>query len=76
MTKVISLSDVAYQELYVAKHEGESFSDVVLRVLGEKKQRPLVEFFGSWKMTDKEATSLHNTIEKSRKAFKFREVKW
>jgi predicted CopG family antitoxin len=48
MTKVISLSNEAYQTLKASKKPGESFSDVVLRVVGEKKKKSILEFSGKW----------------------------
>ena len=48
MTKVISLSNDAYQTLKHLKKSGESFSDVVLRVAGERKKKSLMEFSGKW----------------------------
>ena len=48
MTKVISLSNEAYQTLKKLKNSGESFSDVVLRVAGERKKKSLLEFSGKW----------------------------
>ena len=48
MTKVISLSNEAYQTLMDSKKPGESFSDVVLRVLKPKKKKSLLEFSGKW----------------------------
>ncbi len=48
MTKVISLSNEAYKTLKDSKRLGESFSDVVLRVVGEKKKKSLLEFSGKW----------------------------
>ena len=48
MTKVISLSNEAYQTLKKLKNSGESFSDVVLRVAGERKKKSLLGFSGKW----------------------------
>ncbi|MGA3059017.1 MAG: antitoxin VapB family protein [Candidatus Bathyarchaeia archaeon] len=48
MTKVISLSNEAYQTLKDSKRPGESFSDVVLRTLKQKKKKSLLEFSGKW----------------------------
>ena len=48
MTKVVSLSNKAYQTLKDSKKPGESFSDVVLRVVGETKKKSLLEFSGTW----------------------------
>jgi predicted CopG family antitoxin len=52
MTKVISLSNEAYQTLKDSKRPGESFSDVVLRVTKEKKKKSLLEFSGKWEGND------------------------
>jgi predicted CopG family antitoxin len=48
MTKVISLSEKAYETLKGMKKPGESFSDVVLRVAQPKKKKSLMEFAGTW----------------------------
>jgi len=48
MTKVISLSNEAYQTLKDSKKPGESFSDVVLRIAKPKKKKSLLEFSGTW----------------------------
>ena len=48
MTKIISLSDEAYQILKDSKRPGESFSDVVLRTLKQEKKKSLLEFSGKW----------------------------
>jgi len=48
MTKVISLSDEAYRALKKLKREGESFSDVVLRLIRGLETRPLTDFSGRW----------------------------
>jgi len=48
MTKVISLSNEAYQTLKKSKRSGESFSDVVLRIAKKKKKKSLLEFSGKW----------------------------
>jgi predicted CopG family antitoxin len=52
MTKVISLSEKAYETLKGMKKPGESFSDVVLRVAKEKKKKSLLEFSGTWEGDD------------------------
>lgn len=48
MTKVISLSEKAYETLKGMKKPGESFSDVVIRVVGKEKKKSLLEFSGKW----------------------------
>ena len=52
MTKVISLSENAYATLKRLKRPNESFSEVILRMSGHKKQRSILEFAGSWKGDD------------------------
>ena len=55
MTKVISLSEKAYQTLKSMKKPGESFSDVVIRVAGKEKKKSLLEFAGTWHGDDADA---------------------
>ena len=52
MTKVISLSQKAYETLKGLKRSGESFSDVVLRVASKEHKRSILEFAGTWKGDD------------------------
>ena len=52
MTKVISLSEKAYETLKGLKKPGESFSDVVIRVAGKQKKKSILEFAGTWKGND------------------------
>jgi predicted CopG family antitoxin len=52
MTKVISLSEKAYETLKSLKKPGESFSDVVIRVGGKEKKKSILEFAGTWKGDD------------------------
>jgi len=64
MTKVVSLSNEAYQTLKQLKKSGESFSDVVLRVAGERKKKSLLEFSGKWEGTD--IDEVYSCIRKDR----------
>ncbi len=52
MTKVISLSEKAYGTLKKLKRPNESFSDVVMRIAGQKHGKSLLEFAGVWKGDD------------------------
>ncbi len=52
MTKVISLSEKAYETLKSLKKPGESFSDVVIRVGSKEKKKSLLEFAGTWHGND------------------------
>ena len=72
MTKVISLSDSAYSKLKAMKRPGESFSDVALRLSGERK--PLSAFAGIWK--DLDTDSMKREIAEGRKRFKTRKVRF
>lgn len=47
LTKVISLSDEAYRTLKKMKRDGESFSDVIIRMARTTKTRPLTDFAGN-----------------------------
>ncbi len=74
MTKVISLSDAAYEEMKASKNPGESFSDVVLRIIGKVRQRPLEDFFGLWPGTSAEVERIKAILAKDRKKAKTKEV--
>ncbi|MFH0876382.1 MAG: antitoxin VapB family protein [archaeon] len=69
MTKVISLSDDAYDMLKKLKEENESFSDVVRRITNEPAKKKLMSFAGMWK-DDKEIKEIFDNIEKNRSKFK------
>lgn len=71
MTKVISLSDRAYAELKKRKGDGESFSDVVLRVLEGRQRGSLLSFAGAWAGPEFEA--IEKELRRQRKAAKSRE---
>ena len=49
MTKVISLSNPAYEKLKGLKQGQESFSDVVLRLAEKGKKQSLLKFAGLWR---------------------------
>lgn len=48
MTKVISLSEEAYKTLKKLKRSGESFSDIIVRLIKGVEAKPLDEFAGKW----------------------------
>jgi predicted CopG family antitoxin len=74
MTKVISLSDDAYENLKAAKKEGESFSKVVNRIAPSAKKKDIMDFWGKWPGGKEELDKLEKDIYESRKKFKLRKV--
>ena len=46
LTKIISLSDKAYEALKKRKGKGESFSDVVARITQENQSKSVLSFAG------------------------------
>jgi predicted CopG family antitoxin len=62
MSKSIRLSEEAYERLAAHKREGETFSEVVLRLAGE---RSLLELAGI--LDDEEADELREAVEERRK---------
>ena len=76
MTKVISLSDNAYSIMKSLKHGDESFSDVVLKLTDKAGHKSLLEFYGKWPGTKEELNEIENILEKDRKRFKVKEVKF
>jgi predicted CopG family antitoxin len=61
MSKSIRLSEEAYERLAAHKQEGETFSDVVLRMAGE---RSLLDLAGI--LSDEQAEALEAAIEEHR----------
>ncbi len=74
MTKVISLSDMAYEEIKALKEADDSFSDVILKLVDKARKRSLLDFFGKWPGTGDEISHIKKEIEKDRKRLKTREV--
>jgi predicted CopG family antitoxin len=70
MTKVISLSEKAYTTLKGMKKSGESFSDVVMRVAGEKHKKSILEFAGD------DIDEVFSIVLKDREQAKSREIEF
>ena len=70
--KTISLSDEAYNILKTKKLKGESFNDLILRLLSEPKQKDILKLKGSWKGSIKEADNIITLIYKNREQTKLR----
>jgi len=73
MTKVISLSEEAYKALKRLKGEGESFSDVVMRIAKTAEPKSLLGFAGKWKGTNIEL--VFEKVMAEREASRGREFK-
>ncbi|MBD3361560.1 hypothetical protein GF358_02080 [Candidatus Woesearchaeota archaeon] len=71
MTKVISLSDDAYDALKSIKDSGESFSEIIRKLA----KKDILDFFGKWPGPKKELSKISRELKKERKGFKTREVK-
>lgn len=74
MTKVISISDEAYNELKKLKKEGDSFSDVVMK-MARKERKPLSAFLGMWPVPG-ELDRIEKELKKERKKAKMRDVEF
>jgi predicted CopG family antitoxin len=60
--KTISLSDEAYELLASMKKEGESFTQVILRLCSKATKKPLASFAGLWSMSDEEEKEIFGWI--------------
>ena len=69
MTKVVSLSNEAYETLKESKKPGESFSDVVLRIAKKKKKKSLLEFSGKWVGDDADEVLAQIMKDRERSAY-------
>ena len=60
-TKTITIMEDAYKLLSVRKYKNESFSDVIRRMVREKKD--IMRFAGAWKnVSDNEIKDMKKTI--------------
>ncbi|MFX1520045.1 MAG: antitoxin VapB family protein [Promethearchaeota archaeon] len=67
--KTISLSDEAYERLASLMREGESFTDVILRLCSITIKRPLASFAGAWTMSDEEEKEIFSGISEQWKKY-------
>ena len=74
MTRVISISDDAYNALSDLKENNESFSKVVLKIVAEVKKYSPLEFAGKWKGDKRELDRIFGEIAEERKSIELREA--
>ena len=64
MAKTIAISEEAYRLLLGEKREGESFSDVIIRLVKSNKG-DIMDYAGIWKdMSDDEVRKLFEDLKK------------
>ncbi|MBA7513243.1 hypothetical protein ES705_05254 [subsurface metagenome] len=64
--KTISLSDEAYNVLKTKKLNGESFNDLILRLLSEPEQKDILKLKGNWKGSTEEVENILDLIYRNR----------
>ncbi len=64
-TKTLTITEDAYDLLTGSKLESESFSEEIIRVMGARKSRKLIDFFGV--LSENEGEEILKIIEKKRR---------
>ena len=62
-SKTISLDEEAYRRLKNEKNGNESFSDVVKRLTRPIKQKSLLSFAGTWKLSSDELEMMKTALK-------------
>lgn len=62
--KTITISEEAYKMLASLKKEGESFTEVIRRVVEEVRRNPLSSFAGRWEGSAEELDRILTGIER------------
>jgi predicted CopG family antitoxin len=65
LTTTISLTKEAYKALVRLKRNGESFSELILRITKEKER--VWDYFGSVPLTQKEENDIMESIDRLKK---------
>ena len=65
MVKNIAIMDSVYDELVRRKRDDESFSNEIKRLISKKGS--ILEFAGSWKISENEANEIKKKILETRK---------
>ena len=63
MTKIISLSDEAYNQLKRIKNGG-SFSETIMRITGKKDKNKILSLINSWKNDEELAKQIEKEYKK------------
>ncbi|MCJ7649039.1 MAG: antitoxin VapB family protein [Candidatus Lokiarchaeota archaeon] len=64
--KTISLSDETYNVLKTNKLKGESFNDLILRIMSVPEQNDILKLKGNWKGSIEEVENILDLIYKNR----------
>ena len=65
--KTVSLSEEAYEKLRHVKKEGESFSQVILRLIDRETNLHILDFAGAFEESSKEWETIEKEIYERRK---------
>ena len=65
--KTVSLSEEAYEKLKRVKKDGESFSQVILRLIDRKTNLNILDFAGAFEESSEEWETIEKEIYKRRK---------
>ena len=75
MSKLVALSNDAYELLSKRKRTGESFSEVVMREIGKKEKPDIMRFAGILKENSGAWENIKKEIYSSREKAKMRDIK-